>query len=102
MPLEPRCGEVRGLPGISSFHDTRRFWVLASFSLRSGAHVHRYAPLRCSRKPRQIPKLAGRAFLEGLGTAGGVARLAKKTSPGDPCAASLFESELRRENLLDL
>jgi len=26
---------------------------------RSGAHVREYAPLRCSRKPRQKPSLAG-------------------------------------------
>ena len=51
------------IPGILSLNHARRFWVLASFSLRSGAHVPSYAPLRCSRKPRQNAKLAGRAFL---------------------------------------
>src|SRR6188768_380892 len=37
----------------------RRSWLLASFLLRSGAHVPTYAPLRSSRKPRQKPGLAG-------------------------------------------
>src|SRR5690242_10111198 len=72
MRFELRCGEVCGHP--------------------------RY--LKLPRHP--AIKLAGRAFLKVRGIAGGVARLAKKTSSGDPCAASLFESELRRENLLDL
>ena len=59
----PKFGTVAD---IFSFHHARRFWVLASFSLRSGAHVATYAPLRCSRKPRQNRKLAGRAFLKVL------------------------------------
>jgi hypothetical protein len=53
----------RGIPGIFSFHDARRFWVLASFSLRAAAHVATHAPLRCSRKPRQNAKLGGQASL---------------------------------------
>jgi hypothetical protein len=43
---------------ISAVEHARRSWVLASFSLRSGAHVLKYAPLRSSRKPRQNPGLA--------------------------------------------
>ena len=50
------------IPDILSFQHARRFWVLASFSLR-GAHVPSYAPLPCSRKPCQNAKLAGRACL---------------------------------------
>src|SRR5882724_7455730 len=43
----------------SSGCDARRFRVWASFSLRSDAHVQRYAPLRSSQKPRPNPNLAG-------------------------------------------
>jgi hypothetical protein len=65
--LDARTGQSAStIPGILSCHDARRFWVLASFSLRSGAHVDTYAPLRCSRKPRQNRKLAGRAFLKAV------------------------------------
>ena len=39
---------------------------LASFSLRSAAHVATYAPLRCSRKPRQNAELGERVFLKVL------------------------------------
>jgi hypothetical protein len=46
-------------PLISSHGHTCRFQVRASFSLRSGAHVLKYAPRRCSRKPRQNLNLAG-------------------------------------------
>src|SRR5258708_1863381 len=38
-----------------------RFRVLASFRLRSAAHVLKYAPLRFSPKPRQKPELGWRA-----------------------------------------
>jgi hypothetical protein len=38
---------------VSAVGHARRSWSLASFSLRSGAHVLKYAALRCSRKPRQ-------------------------------------------------
>jgi hypothetical protein len=78
-----------GIPGILSFHDARRFWVLASFSLRSGAHVDTYAPLRCSRKPRQNRKLAGRAFLKVLGMRTRVSR------PGSARSRHGFESRSR-------
>src|SRR5882724_4743212 len=54
------------MPGILSASDARRFRFLASFWLRSGAHVQEYAPLRCSPKPRQNAELAGRAFLKVL------------------------------------
>jgi len=57
-----------GFDGILDASDARRFLVLASFSLRSAAHVHEYAPLRCSRKPRQNAELGGRAFFGRLAT----------------------------------
>src|SRR6188472_879611 len=44
---------------VAAVGHARRSWLLASFSLRSGAHVLKYAPLRSSRKPRQKPGLAG-------------------------------------------
>src|SRR4051812_48092485 len=47
------------IPHLSTGRHARRFRVLASFSLRSDAHVLKYAPLRSSRKPRQNPNLAG-------------------------------------------
>ena len=59
--------------GILSCEHARRFLVLASFSLRSagrarplGRVVAAYAPLRCSRKPRQNAELAGRGVLKRL------------------------------------
>jgi hypothetical protein len=64
---EPRRLVPFTIPGIFSSSDVRRFWVLASFSLRSDAHIAKYAPLRCSRKPRQNAKLGGRGDLKRLG-----------------------------------
>jgi hypothetical protein len=57
------------MPGILSSSPARRFRVLASFSLRSDAHVATNAPLRCLRKPRQNAELGGRSVLERLGMA---------------------------------
>ena len=64
-PRSAGCLE-QGRPGfrltfhrISAVGHARRSWLLASFSLRSDAHVLKYAPLRSSRKPRQKPGLAG-------------------------------------------
>ena len=45
------------IPHISSFQPARRCWVVASFSLRAGAHVPWYAPLPCP--PCRNAKLAG-------------------------------------------
>ena len=54
------------MPNISSTCRARLFRVLASFSLRSGAHVLKYAPLRSSRKPRQNTELGRRVVLQVL------------------------------------
>ena len=57
----------------------RAFRVLASFGLRSGAHVLKYAPLRCSPKPRQNAGLRGRVSA-GLGAVPRTARLPHQSS----------------------
>ena len=55
--------------GFSSGDHARRFRVLASFSLRSDAHVLKYCPWEAptvawsSRKPRQKPELGERVVL---------------------------------------
>src|ERR1041384_5222475 len=51
--------QASGCPVVPCGEDAPRSWVLASFSLRSGAHVLKYAPLLSSRKPRQGPSLRG-------------------------------------------
>ncbi len=52
-------------PDILSLQHARRFWALASFSLRAGARVPSYAPLPGSPKPCQYADL--RALLKRLG-----------------------------------
>src|SRR5688572_21818843 len=42
----------------------RRSRLWAVFSLRSDAHVQEYVPLRCSRKLRRKPSLAGGASMK--------------------------------------
>ena len=55
----PTASSVQSPLG-STVGDARAFRVLASFGLRSGAHVLKYAPLRCSPKPRQNAELRRR------------------------------------------
>src|SRR5207244_2517918 len=50
-----------GLDRLASGGDARRFRVWASFWLRSGAHVLKYAPVRRSPKPRPNAELGARA-----------------------------------------
>ena len=52
----PLASSVQSARGSTGGH-ARAFRVLASFGLRSGAHVLKYAPLRCSPKPRQNAEL---------------------------------------------
>jgi hypothetical protein len=59
-----------GTADILTDQDARRSWILASFSLRSGAQVPTYVPLRCSRKPRQNPSLTGAPALKVSGMGG--------------------------------
>src|SRR6476661_4876984 len=56
--VEP-AGRRLSIGLISTGKDARRSWLLASFSLRSSAHVLKGAQIRSSRKPRQKPGLAG-------------------------------------------
>jgi hypothetical protein len=61
----PRASSVQSPVGASG-EGACGFRVLASFGLRSGAHVLKYAPLRCSPKPRQNAELRRRVSA-GLG-----------------------------------
>ena len=94
----------QAIPDILSFQHARRFWVLASFSLRAGAHVPLYAPLPCSRKPCQNAKLAGRACLSVWACAAGTLGDSLAASAGRPRASAwvsvrLLLAEYRPEAL---
>jgi hypothetical protein len=60
----PRASSAGDLGCQASDEHARGFRVLASFGLRSDAHVQKYAPLRSSPKPRQNAELRGRVELQ--------------------------------------
>jgi hypothetical protein len=74
----PLASSVQSALG-SSGEGARAFRVLASFSLRSGAHVLKYAPLRSSGKPRQNAELRTRGSV-GLGPVRCAAPLPKRSA----------------------
>ena len=92
-PLASSVQSARGSTGGAA----RASRVRASFGLRSGAHVLKYAPLRCSPKPRQNAELRGRVSV-GLRAVPCATLLPKRSASSLARCASRVASATVRES----